>query len=56
MQEIKFNSSSEELTIKLCCRYIEEGYVVKKAYVRKKYVFFWKYSLFYRNDIEFCKV
>ncbi len=38
--EIKFNSSSEDSVIYTFLFFVEEGYILKRAYSRKKYFLF----------------
>jgi hypothetical protein len=55
IKEIKFNCSNEDLAIIVFKKFIEQGYVLKKAYTKQKYFYFGKMIYFVEMQISQLK-
>jgi len=55
MKEINFNSSNQNLVEQIFLGYLKKGYVLKKAYTKKKYFLFGKTVYFVEMEAGLLK-
>ena len=55
IKEVKFDCSKEDLAIMAFLNFLEQGYILKKAYTRKKYFYFGKIRYFVEMEISQLK-
>ena len=55
IKEIKFDCSNEDFTTIAFLNFIEQGYILKKAYTRKKYFYFGKMRYFVEMELSQLK-
>jgi hypothetical protein len=52
---IKFDSSNEDFVVTTFLHFVEQGYALKKAYMRQKYFYFGKMRYFVEMEIGVLK-
>jgi hypothetical protein len=50
--KVKFNSNNKVFIEKIFLGYLQEGYIIKKAYTRKKYVIFGSVKYYVEMEID----
>lgn len=49
---IKFNSNNKDFIEKIFLGYLKEGYIIKKAHIRKKYLIFGTIKYFVEMELD----